>query len=190
MFKGFIGSAVAAFLATSAIAEDAVTWEENVDGWRVAIDKTIDNSCFIISSFGNEQYLRLQFNAVQGQVQLIVASLSWDSLETGEEYDIEVRFSDQHTWARTAQGLRWHDVLPSLVMSFPFADEQTKSFIQEFARTGSVRIMYEGAEIADLAMSGAGAAIASMVECQSQMLEAKGDEDAVKDPFAIKSSQT
>ncbi|MEO1537782.1 MAG: hypothetical protein AAFR73_08615 [Pseudomonadota bacterium] len=169
MLKIFSGAVCALFIAGAAVAQDTVTWEDNVEGWAVAIDRTIDDSCFIISGFEDDLFLRFQFNATQKNIQFIVASVRWDTLKSGEDYDVEVEFGSMEAWSGTAKGHRWNEILPSLVLSVPVADQQASNFMQEFTATESVRISHDGSEIAHLALSGADEAIASMLDCQASM---------------------
>lgn len=182
-----IGGALCATCVTgSAMAQDTVTWKDDVQGWSVAIDRTINDSCFIISGFENDLFLRFQFNATQQNVQFIVASVQWDSVKSGEDYALEVAFGEMDAWTGTATGHRWNDILPSLVLSVPIADQQASHFMKEFTATESVRITYEGSEIAHLALTGADEAISSMLECQANMAKAEDARDSGNDPFAPK----
>lgn len=184
MLKIMSGAVLALFTAGTAIAQDTVTWKDNIQGWTVVIDRTIENSCFIITGFENELLLRFQFNATQQNVQFIVANINWESLQAGEDYDMEVAFGDRDSWAGTAKGHRWNDILPSLVMSVPVADQQASNFMKEFTAMGSVRVSYEGSEIANVALPGAGEAVASMLDCQAAMANAKPIQKSATDPFA------
>lgn len=190
MFK-FVSGAIIALCSTSAaIAQDTVTWQDNIQGWTVVIDRTIENSCFIISGFENELLLRFQFNATQQNVQFIVANVNWKSLEPGKDYDLEVAFGDRDSWAGIAKGHRWNDILPSLVMSVPVANQQASNFMTEFTAMGSVRVSHDGTEIANVALPGAREAVASMLDCQAAMANAKPIEPAAKDPFASEKEKT
>lgn len=184
MLKIISGAICALCVTSAANAQDTVTWQDNVQGWTVVIDRTIDNSCFIISGFENELLLRFQFNAVQQNVQFIVANVNWESLKTGEDYDMEVAFGDRDSWSSTAKAHRWADILPSLVMSVPVANQQASDFMKEFTAMGSVRISHEGSEIANLALAGTGEAVASMLDCQAAMANAKPLKKLGTDPFA------
>ena len=186
MLKIACGAVFALMSTGAAVAQDTVTWKDDVQGWSVAIDRTIENSCFIISGFDNELFLRFQFNATQQNVQFIVASIQWDSLKNGEDYDLEVAFGDLDAWTATAKGHRWNDILPSLVMSVPIADQQASHFMKEFTEMGSVSISHDGAEIANLALTGADEAVASMLDCQVSMSKANKSKQSGKDPFAPK----
>jgi hypothetical protein len=189
MFKGGLAALSAVLIAGGAAAQDAVIWEEDVNGWRVAIDRTINNSCFIFSSFENEQYLRLQFNAVQEKVQFIVANKSWDTLKSGQDYEVELSFGDVEIWAKTAKGLRWQDILPSLVLSFPVAEQKTQQFMTDFTAKANVSVLYGGAEITNLALDGAEEAVASMLECHKEMSAATPPKPQKTDPFKDQADQ-
>lgn len=184
MLKILGGALFALGTTSAALAQDTITWKDNIQGWTVVIDRTIENSCFIISGFENELLLRFQFNATQQNVQFIVANINWKSLQSGEDYDMEVAFGDRDSWAGTAKGHRWNDILPSLVMSVPVADQQASNFMKEFTAMGSVRVSYEGNEIANVDLPGAEEAVASMLDCQAAMANAKPAQKSATDPFA------
>ena len=186
MSKIASGALVALFSAQAVAAQDVVTWQDDIQGWSVAIDRTIENSCFIISGFDDDLFLRFQFNAEQGNVQFIVASIKWDSLRTGDAYDMQVSFGDLDPWDGQAMGHRWNDILPSLVLSVPVADQQASHFMKEFTEMESVRISHDGSEIAHLALSGADEAVASMLNCQAAMSKAENSRDSGADPFVPK----
>ena len=181
MLKIPYGALCALLVAGAAAAQDTVTWEKNIQGWTVVIDRTIENSCFIISGFDNEMLLRFQFNTTQKNVQFIVANAQWDSLENGQEYDLEVAFGDQPPWTGLAKGHRWNDLLPSLILSVPVEDRKASSFMREFTATDTVKISHAGTEIAHLALTGAGEAVDSMLACQASMANADAPLD--HDPF-------
>lgn len=189
MLKIVFGAVFALATAGVATAQETVTWNDDVQGWNVAIDRTINDSCFIISGFSNEQFVRFQFNTTQQNVQLIVADIHWDALENGKDYDIEVAFGGLDAWSGTAKGHRWSDILPSLVLSVPMADEKASHFMKEMTEMEALSISYDGAEIANLALTGAEEAIASMLACQAAMSEAKKMQGTAPDPFAREESE-
>jgi hypothetical protein len=190
MLKIALSAACALATASVAIAQETVTWNKNIEGWNVSIDRTIEDSCFIISGFNNEQFVRFQFNAPQQNVQLIVANIHWDAVESGKNYDIEVAFGDQEAWTGTAKGHRWSDILPSLVLSVPMADNKASHFMQQMSDKEALSISYQGAEIANLALVGAEEAVASMLDCQAAMSEAHKMKGTAPDPFARNESET
>ncbi len=166
------------------MSQDVVAWQENVRGWSVVVDRTIDNSCFIISELEDNFFVRFQYNAVQQSVQVIVASTNWSSLKTDKTYDLEVSFGEDNTWPTKARGYRWNDVLPSLILSFPVENQQAPTFMRDFTTSAYMRISFEGSDIADLPLIGAHEAVASMLECQVAMSDTLNLKSASKDPFA------
>ena len=184
MLKSVFGAVLALGAANAAVAQDIVTWNDNIGGWRIVVDRTIDDSCFIITELEDDVLLRFQFNVAQQNVQFIVASVLWDTLETGEDYDLEVTFGDFDTWFGMAKGHRWNDVLPSLVLSIPVADQQASEFMKEFTAKQSVRISHNGDEIANLRLAGTGEAVASMLDCQATMSHVNFSKEPVSAPLA------
>jgi len=179
-----MGAMLALGAASTAMAQDIVTWKDNIGGWRIVVDRTIDDSCFIISEFEDNVLLRFQFNVAQQNVQFIVASVLWDSLETGEDYDLEVTFGDYDTWFGMAKGHRWNDILPSLVLSVPVADRQASEFMKEFTAKNSVRISHNGDEIANLNLAGTHDAVASMLDCQATMSHVNFSKELETEPLS------
>ena len=177
-------------MAQTALAQDSVTWKENVQGWHVAVDRTIDNSCFIIARFENDQYMRLQINTVQSTLQMIVASPAWATLKSGQDYDVQIAFNDMPARPERAMGHRWQNILPSLVLTFPISDAETGTFLKDLTLTNSFHVFYEGAEIADFGLSGVKGAVAAMMECQRQMARLNDAPGAHGDPFAKAQGQT
>jgi hypothetical protein len=184
MLKLACGALLTLVSVGTASAQDTITWKDDIHGWSVAIDRTIDDSCFIISGFEDDLFLRFQFNSTKKNVQFIVASVQWDSLKNGEDYDLEVAFGDLEAWSGTAKGHRWNDILPSLVLSVPIEDQQASHFMKEFTEKESVRISHGGSEIANLALAGTDEAVASMLDCQVSMAEANKSKESGSDPFA------
>ena len=171
----FVFSAVfTLFTTTSVGAEDTVVWEKDIQGWSVIVDRTISDSCFMISEVSDDLYLRLQFNSIQSNVQLIVANMRWDALENGRDYDLEVAFGKHSAWTGPANGYLWHDVLPSLVFSVPFANQQAQYFLREFEETNSVRISFNGTEIAKADLGRSDEALAALAACQSTLSDIDG----------------
>ena len=186
MVKSIPGALFALVLAGTASAQDTLIWQQNVKGWHVSIDRTLGDSCFIITDFDNNTFLRFQVNSDRQNVEFIIAKASWNSLRNGQSYDLEVAFGDARPWAGVAKGYRWNDILPSLVLSVPFAQAQASQFMEAFTAKTQVSVSYEGQEIANLKLEGQGDAIEAMMECQAAMAEARQPTEAASDPFAPK----
>ena len=79
MLKSFSGALAALALAGSVQAQDTLIWQQNVKGWHVSIDRTLGDSCFIITDFDNNTFLRFQVNSDRQNVEFIIAKASWNS---------------------------------------------------------------------------------------------------------------
>lgn len=189
MLKFAYVAVFAAFTSVPVSAQDTVTWHNDINGWSVAVDRTIDNSCFIISGFEDDLFLRFQFNAAQQNIQFIVASARWSSLVNGDNYALEVAFGGQEPWSGQAKGHLWNGILPSLVLSVPVADQQASLFMQDFTAHSFVSIAYEGSEIARIDLEGTEEAVASMLACQDSMSRANKLKKAGPDPFSPKADR-
>ncbi len=184
MLKYVFGAMFALLPASESLAQDSVVWQENIQGWSVAVDRTIDNSCYIVSGFEDDVFLRFQFNATQDNVQFIVANINWESLKSGGNYDVAVAFGDLDAWSGTAKGHRWNDILPSLVLSVPVEGQQASHFMSQFAEMSTVSVSFQGSEIANLDLKGVEEAVASMLNCQSAMTKSSKAQTSGLDPFA------
>lgn len=157
------------FSLSSAMSDDSLIWQDNVAGWNIAIDTTIDNSCFMLTGFEGERFLRFQFNTTQESIQLILASPHWQTLESNQDYDVSVAFDDRALWEGVAKARIWKQLLPSLVLTIPLEDQSAAEFLAQFSTTESVVVVQGETEIANLALRGNAAAVSSMIECQRAM---------------------
>lgn len=178
---------VAASIATAAsiggaTAQDVVTWNDDVSGWTVAVDRTLNDGCFALACFDGGTCLRLQLNAANERVIFFAMNDNWQSLETGKLYDIEVKFGTLAPWTGMASVHRFSNGLPSLVLNVPFEEERAFNFIDEFMRMTGVRISYSGSVIANLSLRGTYAAMEEVFNCQRTMIE--GGQRPRSDPFS------
>lgn len=172
----------AAIFASKAEAEEVVTWREDVSGWAIIVDRTLNDGCFAVLCFEGGTCLRIQLNVPGEQVKFFVGNDDWQSLEVGKLYDLEVRFGSRPPWTGRASVNRFSPGMPSLVMNVPFDDDRAWNFIDEFMRMTGVRISYSGNVIAHLSLSGTYAAMQEVFKCQAAMIES--GQGVRSDPFA------
>ena len=173
-------AACVAVLAGSAAAQETVVWESDLNGWEVAVDRTINNSCFLLAGFANDFVLRLQVNKQQQNIQFIVGNIRWSSLKVGESYPISVAFGDATPWEGEGIGHEWSSILPSLVLSVPSDGDLAAHFLDEFAAMDVARVTFEGKEIANLSLADSAPAVSSLMDCVAAM----HDFEPSDDPFA------
>lgn len=169
MLKVLSGMLPALFLAGSVQAQEIVGWRQDVGGWTIAVDRTIDNSCFMIAKVDTDVLMRFQFNAAREDVQMIIANTRWDALEDGRTFPVVVTLGDGSPWEGLAQSKQWKDVLPSLVLSVSGEDRQAVAFVEQFSRIGRVRVSTDGSEIVSLSLEGTQEAVREMMACQQSM---------------------
>ncbi len=189
MLRVCAGAVLALLGCGAASAQDAITWEESVQGWHVAIDTTIDDSCFILAGLESGAYIRFQFNVTDNSVQLIVADTNWNDVDSGQDYSVAVSFGGREPWAGIAVGHKWLGTLPSLVLSVPLDDDQAFDFISDFSNTQTFAMSIEGSEVFELSFSGTDAAIQSMLACQASVTEAKSGQSFGSDVSNLNSEE-
>ena len=167
MFKSAILACLVCGAASTAVSQEIADWQSDVGGWHVAVDRTIKDSCFIISEFESDVLLRLQINATLNEVQLIVADMGWSALEAGAKYPLELVLDDNDAWIGEGLARYWSGVLPSLVVSIPVREHAAAQFMGEFAGGHSIAISNAGTPLANLELSGTGAAVRELMTCQS-----------------------
>ncbi|WP_332716095.1 hypothetical protein [Pelagibacterium mangrovi] len=191
MKKRVIGSLVSilAVVASPIAAQDAQVWD-TIGNWTIAVDTTLDNSCFALTVFEGDTYLRLGLNVTEAMLPyyMILGNPSWRSIEEGKDYELTLQFDNAPAWTATAVGTYMGD-LPSLMLQAAEFD-----FIDEFARKHTLQITFMGRRVDSLSLSGSARATQELATCQIAMdrtglpstdpFETR-PASAPKDPFAI-----
>jgi len=172
-----------------ASAEDApsdapVPWGEFA-GWRVFMDPSVGNACYVAHIYNAGVFIRLgRFHNETGSgIYLSFNNPKWKSLEDEKEYPVSVQFGNHELWDAKASALvKDNDVTRALTIST--GDE---SFLEEFKTSDTTKLFYEGKEIANLSLDGAPKAVSEMNACQKKTdevlnkLKSKAEDI---DPFA------
>lgn len=169
------------FIPSVASSQDVVTWNEDVSGWEIRVDRTLGNGCFMLTGYEGGTFLRLQFDPTSESIGFYVANDDWRSIEANKLYDIEVEFGSAGPWTGSAQGIDF-DGLRGLHLTVPSEDDRAADFIEEFMRYTGVDIRYQGASIARLSLRGTFAATEEMFRCQAAMFE--NGLPSERDPFS------
>ena len=165
--------------ASHAQAQDTVTWEDDVRGWYIGVDKTIGNGCFMVADYDGGTILRVGFHPDDGDLNFFVGNDAWQSLENGKLYPLSVEFGNKGAWAGDAEGVRLGDT-PMLRLDVSFEDDDANTFIEEFMRMTVVEIIYQDTELATLRLTGTYAAMQEAINCQETMFDQEQPGD---DPF-------
>ncbi|WP_246590275.1 hypothetical protein [Rhizobium lentis] len=163
--------------------QETIQWKE-VGGWSVAIDPTLDNGCFVLTSFDDNTIIRLGFNfrKKDNPFYIMLGNPNWKSLEKGKHYPIELSL-DQFKWTADARGLDMPG-LKSLWIDFKDPD-----LIAEFEGKLSFRASFRGKQIAALRLKDFARAADELLACQNAVDDAVAKQPAPprsKDPLEAK----
>ncbi|MGV4793238.1 hypothetical protein [Rhizobium sp. F40D2] len=179
----FVVALMAAMPRIGLADDKAIQWKE-VGGWTVAVDPTLDNGCFVLTSFDDDTIFRLGFNFRQKDkpLYILLGNPNWKSLEKGKHYPIELSL-DQTQWTADARGLDL-DGLKSL-----WIDTDDTDLIEEFAGKLSFRARFNGKEIVALGLKDSERAADELLACQKAVNDAvikQAGPPQSKDPFEAK----
>ena len=166
-------------LAQLAIAEgedEEVIDYKTVGNWSIRIDPTLGFRCFAFATYGETTGLRIGSDADGEGYYFNVSDKMWRSLDAGETYTIDVEFDGYDPWEGDASGVDWGSGLKGLFISV------NSEFMSEFAKSESVIVRYDDAEIANLELAESGKAMAVLLECEQMVDQVMADEGL--DPFA------
>ncbi|WP_064681247.1 hypothetical protein [Rhizobium bangladeshense] len=182
-FLYFVLAFMAAMPRIGLADDETIQWKE-VGGWSVAVDPTLDNGCFVLTSFDDDTIFRLGFNFRKKDkpLYILLGNPNWKSLEKGKHYPIELSF-DQSKRTADARGLDLAG-LKSLWIDFNDPD-----LIEEFSGKLSFRASVRGKQIAALGLKDSERAADELLACQQAVNDAVAKQPAPsqpKDPFEAK----
>lgn len=181
-----LGLLSVAVVAGAAVAQETALWKEDVAGWEILVDQSLDDGCFMITEYERGTLLRAQFNPAADTFQFVVGDPNWKSIEENKFYEIEVEFGSAGPWTGDAVGYDFGGI-NALILHIPFEDDRADLFIEEFMRYTVVDVRYEGSSIARLSLKGTYAAMEEVMACQAAMLDQPAP--AQDDPFSGSSSR-
>lgn len=148
----------------------AITWNEDVRGWFIGVDRSIGDGCFMYSTFDGGSVLRAGFNVDGDSMYILVGNRNWMSLEEGKLYPIEIQFGNRPPWTGDASVFIWSDGDRALNLTVPFTNNIANNFVRELQQTQNVIVRYQGRQIMNLSLKGSFAAMAEVMNCQETML--------------------
>jgi len=163
-------------LTASAIAQTA-EWSQ-VGGWKIRVDRTIGNGCFAFQTYDDGSVVRIGFNPERKTIYFLLGNDSWQSLEVGKKYQLVFEFDGVDRYDGELLGMKLGD------SKTVFLDHNNVSvkFTEAFMQRNAVRVYYQGNRIASLSLANTYAAIAEVLNCQSQFNGSNGGQN-VSDPF-------
>lgn len=160
--------AIVIFFSAAVVRADDVTVLDDVGGWKLGIDHTLGDGCFIYAEYEGGEKFRIGFQ-VDGEIEGygMIGNHAWKSLEKGKDYRISIQFDDEDPWYADATAeIFGGQGLPILFFTFGDFD-----FLEEFMRKHEFRVRYKDRQIAHLTLRGSHAAGTSMIACQAFVAE-------------------
>ncbi|MFS8143717.1 hypothetical protein [Rhizobium sp. BR 249] len=186
---------VAAIPQISLADDDIFQWKK-VGGWSVAVDRTVGNGCFVVTSFEDGTVFRLGFSFTKKEnpFYILIGNANWKSLESGKQYPVEFSL-DRSEWTADATAVEYKDFKGLWI------DFDDVGLVDEFARKLNFRATFNGKEIAAFRLKNSVAAADEMLACQKAVnatiakrpeppkskdpFEGKPDTKAKSDPFEL-----
>lgn len=172
--------AATAMLIGPVPAQDTREWSQ-VGHWSIAVDPTLNNSCFALNEYDDGTVLRigLDLSEDDGIWYIMFGNDRWQSIEAGSDYDVSLKFDREAEWNAVASGI---DMGGGVNFLYVFGSDV--NFFDEFVRKNTLKLFYDGSTIAQLSLSGSARAINAMLECQEAQEAAPP-----ADPFAGKTKK-
>jgi hypothetical protein len=183
-----LGIAVALlFLPFTSFGEEEALLYETVDSWRVMVDPTLNNGCFILATYEEDSVFRYGKDNRDGWMYALFGNSNWKSIEVGKKYDLELKLGTQTPWEVRANGVSFDEKSghPYLWVNIS-PGETSELFLSELMTEHFIEVFYQNTSIDKLSLRGSRNAILKMQECQ-QIMDRINQE---KDPFHNEKSKT
>jgi len=180
-FTSLVAGSMALFsIAHPAFADPDLVYDK-VDGfWEVRVDQNL-KGCYLAHWYAMEgTALRIGTNMNTHSGYFTVGNTDWKSLKTDQTYKISVELSAGNDALSTfyndaSVSVEDHGNLKVLTLT----GVKDPKIIQDFARSNSIKFIYDREVISELNLPSADAAVTSLLECQNK-------ENQRRDPFAEK----
>jgi len=165
--------------ATPGFADNTKTakWGQ-VEGWRIAVDRSVGNGCFASQQYEDGTSIRIGFDLQKKSIYFMLGNATWKSLEAGKIYQMRFVFDDQRSFNGELTGLRLGDVV--------FLDHSDVSldFAKAFMERSVMRVFYQGTRITSLSLKNTYAAVTEVANCQRELTGGITNSSGSSDPFA------
>jgi len=174
-----VGILAASLSAGPALAQEkgTVLWKELEAGWRIIVDRTLKDGCFLIFSGERGTQVRIGFTETR-ELYWLVWHEEWKSLERGKEYLISGSFDGGSPFIGKMYARLISD-RPMLVASI------TKDFLANFMRGQAMVIRYGDRQLANISLRASYVAGEELLLCQSSIDQSRPPSaPQVGDPFS------
>ena len=134
-----------------------------VGGWQIRVDRTVGDGCFAVQEFEGDTIVRIGYDAAAKRMYLLFTDDDWKSLEVDKVYPVRIVFDGSTSFNGEMTGLK-------LGKSIWLAHRNVSSdLVQAFMERNTMRIFYQGTQIAHLSLRNTFAALMEVVTCQKAM---------------------
>lgn len=144
------------------------------DGWSVYRN---DDSCSMMADYARGTIFYIDVLAARSRLSMSLVDDNWQSIEDGEEFEIEFRFGNGETWTGPARGFRTDDAARP---GFSLATTDL-TIANEISASDSVAILLNDMVVTELSLVGSARALDSVAACLTAIRLSDG-----YDPFATK----
>lgn len=162
-FAGLFVSAQAQQARPADAAVDGQLWKR-LSGWTVAVDRGLNNACFIVSQ-ARGPLVRVGYDD-GGDFHLVLMHDAWSSLDPGRDYAMTLQLEERQ-YPGTVKVTARPDGRRLLTREFT-ADEG-RQFLQAFQRGKRLTVIHQGRPLADLSLVATRVAGEELRRCQAAM---------------------
>lgn len=183
-FGEVIYSILGALLILCTPTSSYAQWAE-VEGWLI---DTHDSGCMLMAEFEGDVLFSIRldgFSSKDMEMDIILASSNWSSIRPRSNYEVRMDFNRGTNWNVDFRGIQLGESAKGLLNSSDAYSEDSGIFAEDFMRSDTVYIAFEGKRVANLNLKGSRAAFEEMVECQKSFIAGVGSQDPFSgtDPF-------
>jgi hypothetical protein len=151
----------------SAVMETSVL--KRVGFWRIAVDHTLDNSCFAIGDWSSGTSLRIGINLRrQGRIFVMVGNPRWASLIGDNAYPLRIQIDGSRSWDVDMTVIALSAEEKYL---FTDADDMGPGFWDSLFVAERIDIFYAGARVDSLNTPGLSNLLSEIERCQQSQPE-------------------
>lgn len=165
-----LGAAIL-MLTGSANAADPTTLWKQVGPWRISVDASQGNGCFMLSSYPDGTAMRFGIHPQSKVTYIMLANTKWASLEVGKDIALQLSWDDGKRENAPARVMQFPNGLKYLWMQLKWTeDSRSKRLWDRMARAQMMRFFYRGKSITHMRLNGTFKAVGEMFKCQRAMV--------------------
>ena len=166
MFKALV--TVAALAAPAALATAQTAQAPRSSEWVL---EAAPGGCIVHAASPSGTVISIWAAAGQSELSFLVQNRTWNSLEEGGRYDLQVSFDDQRAWPVKATAKTNLDSDgPGLTFAVsPAGAVGGAGFLDQFATAGGMNITRNGVRVDRLSLTNTGTAMNSLAKCLRQV---------------------